>query len=968
MNRHTKYSILLFALLNFLFLASSARQETLESVIDSLKQRLIQYPERDTAYAKTLLWLAAKVNYTDPTEARGYAEEGLKVSKQLFDRKLEAQAYNILGTTHFPQNLYAESIPIFRIALNIAEEINYTLLIGELNNHLGIAYRGIGSYPESLKHYLRAEQIYDSLEYSVGLARVSNNLGNLLKKNGQHKDAEAKYKQALIEYTKLKHGQGRASAQLNLGTLYSDNHKYDSAAVYLDSALHYYTTHEVAIRRVMVLNSLGSLYLNKEENEKATNYLNEAFIDAKRLALRDLMCSILINLSRVEVVKGDIAAAEAYGHQAQAVADEMEGFHMKVRMEHMWTWIYQEAENWKEAYKHLELLRQWEDSLAKEQTVALYKAQEVQQEVYKQEAQLKVQEQELTFLEERLKLENRWKWTLAIASILFLFSGGLYYQKFRNRKLLASKLEVQNQLITNQKTALEAIDEAKTKFFTNISHEFRTPLNLILGPLRTHQHDIPRVELDMMQRNAERLLRLINQMLDLSKLEVGQLHLKYQNVDLFPYLRGLASTFSPQAAIKQITYQIDIPSHQQLIQLDPEKLEQIIYNLLSNAFKFTPQGGKVSFFAALNEEYVLQLAISDTGLGVPVDLKDKIFDRFYQVDGSSTRPFEGTGIGLALTKELVDLHGGSISLESEVQKGCRFILSLPLKPYEPGEDILGQYGQRPNPIEQIVPPPLASRLSKQDVEKPIVLVVEDHPDLRQYLVSQLKDEYHCLEANDGEEGLLMATQKVPDIIITDIMMPRMDGVELTQKLKTNAETSHVPIIMLTAKNDPRTRREGFEMGADQYLAKPFDPAEIRARLQSVLMQQNRIRDKYSKAVYLRPKEVEIEDREAQFLKEILKVVETQLDNSEFTVTQLQEEVGMSRMQLHRKLKALTGKTTSEFIRYIRLQRAAELLQHPGAQVADVAYSVGFGHLSYFAKCFKEQFGQVPSSYLKEALD
>ncbi|MEM6845594.1 MAG: ATP-binding protein [Bacteroidota bacterium] len=526
----------------------------------------------------------------------------------------------------------------------------------------------------------------------------------------------------------------------------------------------------------------------------------------------------------------------------------------------------------------------------------------------------------------------------------------------RTRKAEEARLEAEQ---------IKALDGMKSRFFANISHEFRTPLHLILGPLRTHQDtQIPAHELGMMQRNAQRLLRLVNQLMDLTKLEVGGLQLDYQPADVYAFLREIAEGFLPLAQEKQLTYQVDIPSRRKPLKFDPDKLEKITYNLLSNAIKFTPIQGTVSIHASVEADACLRLSVSDSGLGVPEVLQDKIFDRFYQVDGSNTRAFEGTGIGLALVKELVDLHEGSITLDSAQQQGTTFIVTLPLQ--EAREESLVE---PLTTLQRITPKPIEDETDTltphhSDDTLPQLLLVEDNPDLRQYIRSHLSEYFQLEEAVNGNEGLNMATEKVPDIIITDVMMPEMDGVELTQHLKNDARTSHIPVLMLTARDDTQTKRAGFQEGADQYLTKPFEVEELLDRLKNLLKQRDRLREKYSREVTLRPSDITVNDHDAAFMETCLHLVEENLSDSEFSVEHMQQEIGMSRMQLHRKLKALTNQSATEFIRGIRLQKAAQMLEQNGRQVAEVAYDVGFNHLSYFAKSFKEKFGLSPSEYAK----
>ncbi len=518
---------------------------------------------------------------------------------------------------------------------------------------------------------------------------------------------------------------------------------------------------------------------------------------------------------------------------------------------------------------------------------------------------------------------------------------------------------------------LKKLDAVKSQFFANISHEFRTPLHLILAPLQKKEERITFQEMAMMERNAYRLLRLVNQLLDLAKADVGTLKLYPQNGNLLEFLHNAATGFTALAENKSIQYHIDIPEGKFVVPFDSDTLEKIVYNLLSNAIKFTPSGGEVTFRATLEADHQLSIWVSDSGLGVPEHLQSKIFDRFYQIDNSQTRGFEGTGVGLALAKELVELWGGSIRITSNFGQGASFEVMLPLQ-YDGQEGAkLSTYTREiPNSLgPTTVLPPIIRETGKEDQtdnpDRPTLLLVEDQDELRNYLGQRLSESFYVITANQGEEGLRQAKQHIPDLIITDVMMPVMDGVILIRRLKEDSLTSHIPIILLTAKDDIDTKMEGFGEGAEQYLVKPFIFEELEARINSLLTQRNRLRLKYSREIILQPTTLTIPDREAEFLETTIRVIEEHIMDESFTVETLQKEIGMSRMQLHRKLKALTNQSASDFIRSIRLKRAANLLQKPGLQVAEAAYLSGFNHPSYFSKCFKEQFGMLPSEYVEK---
>lgn len=507
---------------------------------------------------------------------------------------------------------------------------------------------------------------------------------------------------------------------------------------------------------------------------------------------------------------------------------------------------------------------------------------------------------------------------------------------------------------------IKEVDQLKSRFFANISHEFRTPLNLILGPIQNNPETMHPQEIELIHRNAKRLLRLVNQLLDLAKMEVGQMKPAYQSGNLSQFLKQLAASFEPQASARHIDYQVSIDDSDFTTAFDPEKLENIFYNLVANAIKFTKDQGKVAVQAVITQNN-LQLIVSDTGIGIPEHTQHRIFERFFQADSSQTRRYEGTGIGLALTRELVELLGGNIAFSSQEDAGTEFKVNLPLQsPNGFPEFSTNFFFER-----SAIPAEQADDNVPVDQEGPVILIVEDNNDLRKFTRNSLQSNYQVIEAEHGKEALTIAMECIPDVIITDVMMPEMDGIEFTHRIKSDPLTCHIPVIMLTARDDAETKRSGFKMGADQYLPKPFDLIELQARLESLLLQRDRLREKFSREITLKPREVSITDFDAQFLEKLMKVVENNLEDSEFSVEQLQQEMAMSRMQLHRKLKALTNQSASEFIRKIRLQKAAQMLSNPGYQVAEVAYSTGFNHLSYFAKCFKEMYGVSPSEFVEQ---
>ena len=542
----------------------------------------------------------------------------------------------------------------------------------------------------------------------------------------------------------------------------------------------------------------------------------------------------------------------------------------------------------------------------------------------------------------------------------------------QEKEMLENIVKERTQQLERQAEQLKEMDQMKSRLFANISHEFRTPLTLIKGPVtelvKTRKENLRLSDAQMINRNADRLLRLVNQLLDLSKLDAGNLELEPEAGDIHQFLRALAAAFSSHAEQRGMIYQIAIPQDALYASFDHDKLEKIVYNLLSNAFKFTPDGCVVTINASYSNAQ-LELKVKDRGRGIAPEQLPYIFDRFYQTDSASTREQEGTGIGLALTKELVSLMDGEMSVQSESGKGTAFTVTLPLTAMAITEQEVAEKEMFTQHAfeENIVPEkemPVADGKRKQEV--PMVLIVEDNADMRNFIQEQLNNEYEILEAAHGQSGLDIAQQEIPDLIITDLMMPQMDGMELCEQLKTDERTSHIPVIMLTAKAGQKHKIEGLETGADDYLTKPFDRQELQVRVKNLITQRQALRKRFSREVILEPRQIAITSLDEQFLQKVMELLEKNLSDTAFGMAEMQEALAMSKTQLYRKIKALTDQSPGEFIRNYRLKRAAQILSHQGDNVTQVAYAVGFNNLSYFAKCFKELYGVAPSVYSNQS--
>jgi len=542
---------------------------------------------------------------------------------------------------------------------------------------------------------------------------------------------------------------------------------------------------------------------------------------------------------------------------------------------------------------------------------------------------------------------------------------------YLNRQRLKHQLELEHE----HADKLGEIDQMKSRFFANISHEFRTPLTLIFGPakdiIEETNESKTKQNAGMIKRNASKLYNLVNQLLDISKLEAGKMTLETTEQNIIPLLKGLVLSFTSLAERKKITLQLNTIEENLNVYIDKDKVEKIVNNLLSNAFKFTPEGGNIDFTVEkLIKE--AEIRIADNGVGIPKERIDKIFDRFYQVDGSHTRESEGTGIGLALTKELVELHKGKIKVESKEEEGTTFTVLLPLgkehlKPDEIVEkEIQEETRETKEETEHISE--IESRKEKTDIDllletdKPLLLIVEDNSDVRKYIISHLEEDYRIQEAVDGKDGLEQALNHIPDLIISDVMMPKMDGFELCEKLKSDEKTSHIPIIILTAKATSKDKIEGYETGADDYIMKPFDAAELKVRIKNLIEIRRKLQEKFSAEDFRIPNEIKGIDEE--FLRKMLKIIDEHICEEEFKIENLGKESAMSRGQIYKKVKALTGKSPSLFLRSVRLVKAKKMIKEGNRTISEIAYSVGFGSPAYFTKCFNEEFGYPPSELHK----
>ncbi len=574
-----------------------------------------------------------------------------------------------------------------------------------------------------------------------------------------------------------------------------------------------------------------------------------------------------------------------------------------------------------------------------------------------------------------------WRTIYAYVFYVLLIAGSILYLRHRGIQKLKRKFALtqeKNKAEQDRKEIekIHELDELKIKFLTNLSHEFRTPISLILGPLENllgKEKDERSVgQLYMIKRNASRLLNLVNQLLDFRKMEEHELKLHASEGEFVAFLKDVCDSFVDLSERKKIDFYFTSQFSELHTVFDHEKIERILFNVLSNAFKFTLEGGKIG--VELEKQINMpdqtntwvNIKVTDTGVGIPEDKKEKIFERFFQTATAASVLNQGTGIGLSIAREFVKMHGGIIDVESKADVGTIFNIRIPL----PVLDVSNNVNRQLQPaaitngepdMEKTLPVEGHSDTSSKDILS--VLLVEDNEDFRSYLRDNLQLHYKVYEASNGKEGWQTALLKHPDLIVSDISMPYMDGIELSGKIKSDKRTNHIPIILLTALTGEEDQIKGLETGATDYITKPFNFEVLNAKIKNLLVLNNTLKNTYSKQIKVVAPEIEIESDDQKLLNKIMLYLEDNLTNPKLSVEELSRQVGMSRSSLYSKLLEITGQTPVEYIRSVKLDKAAVLLEKSDMYVSEVAYTVGFATPKYFAKSFKEKFGMLPSEYI-----
>ncbi|MEM7370459.1 MAG: tetratricopeptide repeat protein [Bacteroidota bacterium] len=892
-------------------------------------------------------------------QAMDYYQQALAINKETGDQTNRARLFTNIGLWYDVQNDTQNAIKYALEAAKAYQSIKDSLWMGRCYNQVGKYFLDLSDHESSIQYLLQALKIFENLKNHREVGKCLENIGIVYAEQEDDSTALSYYSRSLHIAEEIGNDKSAAISHSNIGTIYFSFKKFDQAEAHFQQALS--ISQEIGHDRILAssMSNLGNVLYKKGNYQEALKLLTQSIRLKKENGREQSIPNSLIIMGDIYYEQGQYEKAHSLYEEGFELAKSLNRISLLHLSYQSLFKSYKSLGQYQKALQMHELLIQAEDSIE-----SIDNQRAVLRQEYKYEYEKQALADSLAFIHQQaqLKLEHqqdisrRNYWLLA-----GLLLGIAFFLFFRYRQQIRLQQEQAEQ------KRLTELDAVKSRLYTNITHEFRTPLTVIQGMARK-VIEKPDKWLQqgtgMIERNSVQLLKLVNQMLDLSKLESGKLQLQAVQADIIPFLYYIAEPFQAMAESKEISLQIQQDVDKLTMDFDPDRMTEIISNLLSNAIKFTSAGGQIDI-QALSDKEAFMLIVRDTGIGIPADKLPYVFDRFYQVDDSPTRSNEGTGIGLALSKELVHLMGGRVQVSSQIGEGTEFTITLPISQQAIVAELPLMELEKVESASSLLPA-IFPEDNQLPSDLPHILLIEDNADVVSYLSSCLEANYRLSIARNGQEGIDKALELVPDLIISDVMMPEKDGFEVCHTLKQDIRTSHVPIIMLTAKADVDSKLTGLRRGADAYLSKPFHEEELLIRIHNLLEVRTTLQARYrsgSENLDLAPT-AEIEKEDA-FIQEVRQVVMSQLNNYQLDVPTLCKELGMARTPLHNKLKALTGMSTTEFVRYVRLTHAQELLRETDMHVSEIAYATGFQNHTYFSRKFKELFGQTPKEWREE---
>ena len=901
--------------------------------------------------------IAYDLRHNELDETSYYLGVAIDLSNKIKDQSKAAGVLRAVAGTYYSIDDFEKSISLNQSSLNLSKKYKDFAGVSRCFYQLTLCHQEQSNYDSAIKSA-------DSSIYYANISGDLTSIANAYNKMGILHYKLKDYNLAISYFNKLKPIELELgldyrlfSYYLNFGLIYKSTQHLDSARFYMEKAEKFLENPELEYKKVIAYVNLAALTNEEGRLRESITYCKKALAaigDKKRTGT---FKNIYHNLGGVYTDLNILDSAIYFYNKSLEFTREND-IRFRESVSAKMSVVYAQKGDYEQAYNLID------------------EAYELNQELYTEESQSSladtkvkydVLEKEKSLLENQLKLtksEQKQQRTLLLSLlsllVLSLIGFWIYYKQKQRRNKIAIAL-TENELKIEK---LKELDEIKSNFFANISHELRTPLTLILGPL----NDLLKGEFSqdtkghflLMDRNARRLNRLINQLLELAKIESGKMELNLRRGNVLAFVKSVVTSFDSLLESKNMKLFFHSNDLEVTGDIDPDKVQTVLFNLMSNAIKFSKPGDAIQVFInKLGED--VEIKVSDEGKGMNKEVAQHAFDHFYS---SSPKGVDtGTGIGLALAKQLVELHRGSVSVVSESNKGSTFTVRLPLNLskelgleiqdgiFTIDTEIPQDYGQLANISE--------SALHTAEKENTI-LIVDDNADIRSFIKSQLHEGYDIAQAENGLVALEVAKDVMPDLIVLDVMMPEMDGFTFCEHLRSDPQISHIPIIMLTAKSTDADKVHGIETGADAYMLKPFQSEELQTRIRKLIEGRDNLRRKFATSGGIQVSEVTVTSLDERFLNSCVKIVEENIRNEDFSIDDFARDMSMSRSQFYKKLKALTDKSPSSFIRSIKLHRAKDLLEQKSGTVSDVAYDLGFNSLSYFSRTFKDEFGVSPT--------
>jgi len=996
----TKYKVQLFNRTEYINVDSLGEiLPTLSGItlIDAMNKLALAYSlnnsEKSLEFTEKALGLSAKENYPHG----------------------RAMALYSIGNNHYIQDNYSDALANQLSALWLLDSLDMQFEFGNLLSQIASIHSFAGSHDIAYKYYQQALDVFERLNNTSFIINSLKNLGYSYLENGDTTSAMQTFQKGLTLAKATDDNWIIAGSFEDIGICYS-GHNLDSALFNFNEA-NIRWNHRWPEGHNLLITAEAYVAAGPEFYDEAETYFfkcfplltgkylkvklhlgtAELFYNTGRYSRSKEFLNIALDECQILVERQDYTMFASLQEKLKVEVD------LKNYMEKIYRLYYRldtVSNNKDLALKHFVLASQWKDSIINQQNKRQWAMLQGQYETEKAQGHIALLEKDNEVKNLTLKRSRIFLFGLGALVLITIVAAVIF---IRNRRIRAQHA-IELERVKSEK--LQELDHLKSRFFANISHEFRTPLTLIMGPLEKllskTENKKDKNELGIAKKYAGKLQALINNLLTISKLESGKMQLHALELDIVKLVRTYLQAFESLAKQKDIELKFKSENEETKAFIDREKFEQVLNNLLSNAFKFTGEGGSVEVEVSLQSavrssqssvdskataDWRLKtedlhgawvgIKISDTGPGISPEHINHVFDRFYQAGNENRSYYEGTGIGLALTKELVELHHGKIKVESVQGKGSAFTIFLPL-----GNEHLKPEEIDTNPrSEEYLSKPVGEEESfniehrtlndepEASEEMPLLLIVEDNADMRAYIRGYFENDFQIIEAVDGTDGYEKSTEHIPDIIISDVMMPNMDGNEFCRKVKEDERTSHIPLILLTARSSKESRIEGLETGADDFITKPFDGDELQIRVKNLIDQRKRLSTVLERKIQKSHTTTKLDfddsgitSMDERFLQKVIEVVKERHADPEFNTTAFGQAIGLGRIQLNRKIKALTGQTTINFIRIFRLNRAAELIKKKSATVAEIAYDVGFSSPSYFTECFRLHFGKLPSEF------